>query len=219
MSPEEIEAKRQAQRQLLESRREAMRAQLEARREAAMQELERKRAAVKKPEEAQPRRRWLALIALLLLALLLQNCQCREEPPAPECEPCAEAEPGPAGEPEPPVRPLTGRVQRQDRPEYSPDAPPPLPWLDRFRLQVAARSPRLAECFVEANRPGTLKWTTTVDPAHGSVSEHALEPTLLSDELTARQRECVLGVLTEPGYTLDADADERARRVGMVIEF
>ncbi|MCB9743062.1 MAG: hypothetical protein H6740_10710 [Alphaproteobacteria bacterium] len=214
----------EAQRAALEARREALRAELEAKTTAARAELERKReAAQQEPgKKNEGRRRWW-LLALLPLLLLLRDCRCQEEPPPPEaCPPCEE-EPSPTGEAEPepaPPRPLGGHVARQDRPEFELDPPKPLPWLEPFRRQVTARSPRLAECFLEAQRPGALRWSTLVDPARGTVAEHELEPMLLTDSLSADQSACVLRALEQPGYTLEPEADRATpKRVGLVIEF
>lgn len=116
-----------------------------------------------------------------------------------------------------PPAPFTGRIDRRDRPEYPPAVPVPVPWLDAFRMQVSARSPRLARCFVGTEQPGRMKWTTSVVPAEGAVSEHDLEPVLATRELTAAERACVLEVLSEPAYTLiGADGPSR---VSLVIEF
>ncbi|MCB9761294.1 MAG: hypothetical protein H6739_15740 [Alphaproteobacteria bacterium] len=210
---------RREMRQALDARRAAARAQLERRRDAARQELERRQAA-RKAEEKKRRRRWLWLLLLLPL-LLLRDCSCNGKALGPKDPqrfgPGAAALTPPA--PAPPL-PRPGRIQRRDRPEYVVDPPPPVPWLTDFRIQVVARSPRLAACFLEAPNPGTLRWSTSVDPTTGAVSEHTLEPTLLSDPLTREQRTCVLAVLSEPRYRLEAEADQATpQRVGMVIEF
>jgi hypothetical protein len=208
-------------RRVKRSRRE-LQGQLQARRASLQAELERRRRAVgaQKPER---RRRWpwlLALLVLLLLAWLLRDCGCNEGPEVAEA-PQVAGEPGEAAPVEPPPAPLTGTMDRLDRPELSAPPPAPVPWLASFRLQVAARSPRLAACFVGAAQPGTLKWTTSVEPSSGRVSDHSLEPMLGSVSLTAEQRDCVLGVLSDPAYRLEvsAGAPSTPSRVGMVIEF
>ncbi len=96
---------------------------------------------------------------------------------------------------------------------------PPL-WLASLRIQVAARSPRLAECFEGTTRPGTLRWSVAVDPDQGVVSDPEVLPTLAGQELSSAQRRCVLGVLSDPPYQL-ATGDEPATpaRVALVIEF
>ena len=159
----------------------------------------------------------LALLAVLLLSLLLLlDCRCtREPPPEPAPEPVM---PVPAEEPEATL-PRHPPIQRMDRPEYTSEVPEPLAWLDSFRMQVAARSPRLAECFVGAERPGRLKWTASVDPLEGKVSEHQLEPVLTTDALTATQRACAVDVLSEPSYTLVGEGRATPSRLSMIIEF
>jgi hypothetical protein len=202
--------------------RRPTREELAARRRALRETLDRKRSALKRPERRRPWRRWVLLaLLLLLLMFLLRDCRCNEPPVE---EPVAEGVAGEAGlpsePPPPPPAPLTGRVDRVDRPEFGTAAPAAIPWLDAFRLQVAARSPRLAECFVGAERPGTLKWSALVEPASGKVSDQTLEPTLLSDALTVEQRDCALAVLSTPAYRLQGN-DERSTpsRISMAIEF
>ena len=96
---------------------------------------------------------------------------------------------------------------------------PPV-WLTALRIQVAARSPRLAECFEGTTQPGTLRWSVAIDPDHGVVSDPEVEPTLAGQDLSTAQRRCVLGVLSDPPYQL-ATGDEPATpaRVALVIEF
>jgi hypothetical protein len=180
--------------------------------------------APRPPAREPSRRRWvyLALLLFLLLSLLcLRDCNCtpiETGPPAPPTPPVVAPEP----EPEPPPVPLGGRVKTQERPAFV--APPPRApaWLDRFRMQVAARSPRLSKCFEGQAAPGTLKWTTAVEPGSGLTSGHSLEPTLESAELSSVERDCVLGVLTDPPYALPEpgpDDPSTPSRVSLVLEF
>jgi hypothetical protein len=107
-----------------------------------------------------------------------------------------------------------------DRPDYATPPPDPMPWIASFRLQVSARSPRLAACFVGAPRPGALKWTASVEPGTGRVSDHTLEPALESDPLTAEQKACLLAVLSDPPYRLAVEgARATPSRVSVAIEF
>lgn len=171
-------------------------------------------------EAAERRRRWATVILmLLLLLLLLLLWPCREEePPAP-----APAPPVPAAtaapRPPPPVPEARVQVPPSDRPAYAPEDPGGLPWLASLRQQVAARSPRLARCFVGVDQPGRLRWSAAVAPATGQVSDPTIEPTLGADPLSSEQRECVLGVLADPPYRLGADGRSTPTRVGLVIEF
>lgn len=170
--------------------------------------------------EAKGGGRWPWQLLSLVLLLLLAWQSCRETPAPPPAPPCVVGvelvEPGVAL---PPV-PKAPRIGRIDRPEYKNEAPDPLPWLAAFRLQVAARAPRLAQCFVGVERPGALKWTTSVEPASGRVSDHTLEPAFESAPLTTEQRACVLGVLTDPPYRLEIGAERSTPpRVAVAIEF
>ena len=229
-----LAAKRETARQASDSKigqrreaaRQALRSKLADRREAAQQALERRRAAARARagRKKRPRRRrwWLAAVALLLL-LLLRDCSCNEpvSPPPPAVAATPE-EPVPEEviEPTPARAPHRGRLATRHRPIYESELLDPLPWLASYRMQVSARSPRLAECFVGAARPGTLKWTASVEPDLGQVSEQTLEPTLLSDELTRQQRSCVFEVLSVPAYQLESDGERSTPvRVGMVSEF
>lgn len=172
--------------------------------------------------KADKRRRvaWLTLLLLLLLLLLLcSRCTCAPtpvgEPVAPPPAPIVE-EP----EPEPVPLPVRPPMERIDRPAFDTEPLTPLPWLDAFRMQVAARSPRLAECFVGAERPGRLRWSGAVEPSKGRISQQAIEPVRLEDVLTAEQRDCVAGVLEDPPYELPSDeAASTPTRVSLVVEF
>lgn len=193
------------------------------RQRAIQQAMRAKRDALKRKlaraKPARDRRRWwlLVLLVVLLLWALLPDCAHEEPPPAlalgiPVSVP-AQSEPI-AEPPEPPKR-----VGRRDRPAFDSETPDLLPWIVSLRMQVAARSPRLAQCFIGVERPGRLKWTASVEPQGGLVSDHSLEPTLQSDELTEQQRICVIGVLSEPPYRLPSDERSTPSRVSMVIEF
>lgn len=208
----QVAAKRVATSERLTTRRAAARAHLALRRETAKATLKARRP------DGRKRRRWpWLLLALLLLLLLIPDCQCRppEASPAPSPLP-----PAPPAEPEEPPPPPPQRIRKADRPRYRAPAPPRVAWLDDFHLQVAARGPRLSQCFVGAPDPGTLRWTTSVAPETGRVSAHELEPMLTSAALTREQRGCVLGVVSEPTYQLDpTNAPSTPVRVGLVLEF
>ena len=211
-----------ADRQALRARRREIRAELARRKAAARHALAQKRQALGggKTRKERHRRRLVALLLLILLLALLPDCDCSEPEPEPEPIPPSLLGEGAVEDEDPPPVSLGGRIRRQDRPEFASPAPAPLPWLDAFRMQVAARSPRLATCFVGVSQPGTLKWTTSVEPMTGQVSEHELEPTLLSEPLTRRQKACIIDVLSEPTYQLQANGERSTpSRVGMVLEF
>lgn len=192
----------------------ALRERLLARRRALVERVRARRPA---RQRSRPSVGWL-VAAILLLILLLRECRCDQAPaeaPVGAPTPSASAVPGPV-EPSPPPTP---RVARLPRPAFEAPAPQPVPWLASFRMQVAARSPRLAACFVGAAAPGALKWTALVDPVGGRTSDHAFEPMLRTGELTSAERACVLAALTEPAYRLDADARSTPSRVSLVLEF
>ena len=121
-------------------------------------------------------------------------------------------------------KPLVASTEPQPRPGYlgGPRAPPR--WIDEFRLAVSARSPRLAQCFTGTDRPGALRWTCSVNPESGAVSDHELEPVGGGSEFTAwlgtEQRDCVVKVLSNPPYKLTVPKEEALPdRVSLVIEF
>ncbi|HZH16216.1 MAG TPA: hypothetical protein VE057_17840 [Archangium sp.] len=168
-------------------------------------------------------RRAVTIAGLLLLAMLMR-CGCEPSPPAPPPEPVVK--PAPEVKPEKPAPPASkpkassDRMRRQPRGSYQNEAQTSPGWLDGFRLQVAARSPRLAWCFSGTDRPGALRWTAAVNAASGSVSDHALELVGTGGELSEKQRDCVLGVLSNPGYRLKPEQkQDLPNRVSIVIEF
>lgn len=197
---------------------------MKAKAEARLAE-QRARLGDKTGDKRRPSRWWL-LVLLLILLLLALLCCLNPCTPAPEPPPGVPVElSGPAGPtetdlpPEPPRPPLQ-RIPRQRRPRLDLEPPGPPSWLDAFRLQVSARSPRLAACFEGAERPGELRWTTSVEPIEGAVSDHNLEPMLDTAELTSEERTCLIGVLSRPRYDLDGmDAPETPTRVSLVIAF
>lgn len=167
------------------------------------------------------RRRWLWALLLLLLLPAARWCRCQEaEPPAPLAEAPEPAPPtGPSASAPVPV--VTERIAARPRPAFVIPPPPARPWVEALRVQVAARGPRLAACFVGAARPGALRWTAALDPVGGVLSERALEVVGAgAAELTEAQRTCVLAVLGDPPFQLDAAAAPSTPvRVAMVLEF
>ncbi|MFT5586748.1 MAG: hypothetical protein ACI9VR_004350 [Cognaticolwellia sp.] len=179
-----------------------------------------KRRLEERKRKQRKRRSRLLLLALLLLLLLVSRCNCVEDlqPAQGPSAPVPELTIEPSTPPEP--LPIRLPIKRIERPAFETKAMDPLPWLASFRLQVSARSPRLADCFVGAERPGRLRWNAAVDPVRGQVSEQRLEPVSAWDTLTQEQTDCVKGVLAEPAYTLDhGGAPSTPSRVSMVIEF
>jgi hypothetical protein len=211
-----------------ELRRELRRRKKELRRSAElMRRATRERVeqipAVRREKRRRRIRRVVTIAALLLLAMLVR-CECAPSPPVPPPEPVVQ--PAPEVKPKKPAPPtskpkaFSDRMERQRRGSYQNEAQTSPSWLDDFRLQVAARSPRLAQCFSGTERPGALRWTAAVNAASGSVSDHALEPVGTGGELSGKQRDCVLGVLSSPGYRLKPEQkQDLPGRVSIVIEF
>jgi hypothetical protein len=178
---------------------------------------------VKRARRARRLRRAL-LVAIALLLLSLIHCECGPEP-APEPHRVD------AGTPTPPAilkkaprpvkpGPLLGTMARQPRPGFQGQGVATPPWLDEFRLQVSARSPRLAKCFVGAERPGALRWVCSVNASSGAVSDHELEPVGTGDELTPAQVACLTAALSAPTYRLtQLTPADLPNRVSLVIEF
>ena len=161
----------------------------------------------------------MALAAtLLLLIAWLSDCSCagkrRSDPP----KVVATSAPADAAAAPEPIR--EDRLPSRARPQYENTTAPPIPWLNAFQLQVAARSPRLAECFVGVSTPGSLRWTVSVTPSTGQVSDHTLVPVQQNDALSSDQQRCVISVLSTPSYRLQ-NTEERPTptRVSLIIEF
>ncbi len=226
--PSAIDVKDRAARRELRARAAELRAQM-------AQERARLRAEIRarRPDDERRRRRRIALfIALLLLLLLLLRCDCTEDPPPVEV--AGPATPGavigdaavvPPPPVEPPARaPLARRPKRRlkskDRPKYRNEAPAHQSWLPSFRLQVAARGPRLSRCFEGADQPGAFKWTASVDTARGVVSDHQFEEVLAGVSLSKTLRVCLVAVLSTPPYRLTTrEVQESPSRVSIIIEF
>ena len=94
-------------------------------------------------------------------------------------------------------------------------------WVEAFRLRVAARSQRLAECFTGAVKPGALRWTAALNPDTGAVADHELEPLPPSDPLTPTQHTCTVKVLSNPNYggLVSKYAATLPENVSLVLEF
>ena len=211
---------RELRRAFRERRAELRRSLLEARGRA--------RAAVDQQPQVKRERRRRNLrraLGLVLLALLLSfiRCDC-QPPPAPVAsQPPATPD---AAVPRPPVvakpkpKPLQAQVPQRPRAIYEASPQAPAGWLQELRLQVAARSPRLAECFTGAQGPGALRWAASLNPESGVVSDHELVVVGTGEQLPRAQRECLIKVLSTPRYWLvGAPAGTAPDRVGMVIEF
>jgi hypothetical protein len=170
--------------------------------------------------------RTLALLIAILLLLLLMRCECTEEPEAPAVVEPTLPEPPPPKKPVAPKRPKTppvvleGTVPASERDTLAVEPTTPPTWLPQFRLQAAARSPRLAACFNGSEKPGALRWSALVHARSGRVSESVIEPVFRGVSINDAQTDCLIKGLTEPPFALDEpDPQAAARRVSLIFEF
>lgn len=213
--------------------RREFKAALAARKKAARASLaeakRRARAAVDQDPKIRRARRLERLrraltVVVVLLLLSLIHCECGPAEPAPVV--AVEAKP-----PQPkvvvkpkvkPVKPgpLAADMTKQPRPTFVGQGVGAPTWLDEFRLQVSARSVRLATCFNGVERPGALRWVSSVNPTSGTVSDHEFEPIGFGNDLTPEQLACVTGVLKSPVYKLtEPNQNALPNRISLVIEF
>lgn len=180
------------------------------------------------------RRREVAavVVLLILVALLSRWCTCEPAPVEPEpvpeliCPAAPECPTGPAKKPstaKPKRKPSKGTAPSQDRDLLAVPTTRSPSWLAALRLQVTARSLPLARCFNGVEKPGALRWTTTVTPSNGRVADSLLDPVLGAVALTRAQEQCVLGVLSGTPFRLDVAASDPGgdvgTRVSLILEF
>jgi hypothetical protein len=216
----------------LKARKAALRSSLALSQRAARARVD-QHPAVRRARAQRRRRRTVGLTVVLLLLLLLSRCECDPPPPpppgpakvempAPEKPKLPAPPPVPARVKRPPLRARAEPVQRGDLATKARGAPV---WLEELRTQVSARSPRLARCFNGAERPGALRWTASLNPASGWVSEHELEPVGQAVDLSKAQRDCLVLGLSSPAYriTRENQGEQKAtvlpERISLVIEF
>ena len=210
-------------RRMLRVRRQQLRADMALMRKRARARCE---PLLQRRKLARRRRRVVAGAALLLMAWLLR-CDPEEAPTKKEkvSEKVKEVATRTAARPTPPTpraapAPSKARIVRRSRTTYETSAPAPPTWMDELRLQAAARSPRLAQCFEGTERPGAVRWMAALDPETGTVSEHELEPLGADAPLTSQQRACVARALSTPRYQLTGPPLQPfPERVTLVIEF
>lgn len=216
-------AERKAQRQRLRAGQKAQRQRMKAAQKAQLDRLKGTPLFIAAQKKRAQKRRRNLLIALLiaLLLLLLSRCECDEAPEygPPSNEPATVVyTPEPAAPPA--FKPGRGRTKTKKRPKVEVTPPPPPPWLDQFRLQVAARAPRLATCLNGADRPGALKLSGLVHAKSGRVTAAKVEPAFRGSTLSQRQLDCLVQKLVEQPYNLkDDDPEAAARRVSLIFEF
>lgn len=229
MSPAELRARLKAERTRMRAEARALRGAMKARLARQMEDpafapiLERR-------ARAKRNRRIAALVAIaLLLLLLLIDCDPEPSEPVPVEEPPVVAVEDPAPDPpkkkkprrkKPPKKKLEGDIEASDRDGMDVKPRPGPAWLPAFRLQVAARSPRLAACFNGSEEPGAMRWTTVVHARSGRVSDSEVEPVFSGVSVDNEQERCLLEVLQSPAYKLEEPDEEAvARRVSIVFEF
>jgi hypothetical protein len=200
--------------------RREVRAQLRAK----MQEIREQVAelpAVKQAQARRRRRRRLIMLCILLLLAALIRCDCEPEPVGEVEDAGVAVDAGkPTRDAGVPKAKLSAKVQTQHRGGYGLETPAPPTWLDEFMLQVTSRSPRLAQCFTGQDRPGVLRWTSSINARSGIPSDHELELVGGGKDLNPEQRRCVLSTLSYPPYKLTApDAGGLPDRVSVVLEF
>lgn len=205
-----------------EVRRALSQAQQQARERAG------RNPVLQRAREQRRRRRQLALAVILVLLALLSQCECERPGPAvpktvePEAPvilvpPPKPPAPKPAKVKRPPLRAASEQVQRGSLDTQARGAPP---WLEEFRMQVSARSPRLARCFNGAERPGALRWTVSLNPMSGTASEHEFEPVGQGAEISREQQRCLVLALSSPVYRVAGRRGEALlERLSLVIEF
>ena len=194
------------------------------RRRAALQSLERRRAERGRSAAGSQRRGGASFVAGCAVGALTMSLLNPCAGPAPSPPPCQEASDSVATEAvvdeaaaESP--PDVDRLHRQPRPDFPTPIPDEVQWLSSYQLQVAARSPRIAACFEGTEGPIDLRWTATIDPQTGRVTERELVPTLPARGLTAREKDCTLQALSDPEYSLDfGTAAPESRRISIVLE-
>lgn len=209
-------------RKTLRTQRKAVRQRLRALQERTRQRVQ-QIPAVRRERTRRRVRRLVAVCALLLLALLMR-CDCDKNPQGqrPASAPAKRPEPA---KPRPKIAKDKRssdrtKMQTQPRNKFAGAAQAPAAWLDDFRLQVAARSPRLAQCFTGTDKPGALRWTAALNADSGAVSDHQIEPIAPSGELKREQYDCLTRILSDPRYKLKPAVSEvLPDTIALVIEF
>ncbi len=171
----------------------------------------------------------LVVLLLLLLALVLRDCNAcapaaqvvyveGEAPTCPDVPECGPVKPKPKPKPTKPRKKPTGAARADERDDLVVTTRANPDWLAALRLQVTARSLDLARCFNGVEKPGALRWTTTIVPASGTATDSSLEHMLRSVPLSTTQQACVLTVLTQRPFRLDS-RDAIGTRVSLILEF
>jgi hypothetical protein len=203
----------------LRARRIEARQRLYALRVAARAKVEAVPAVQAARRRRQRRRRLIAAVVVVLL-LLLVRCECGSaQPPPPVARVVESVDAGVTKAVVGKRRPSVERLKASARPAYDTGTQRSPAWLDDFRMQVAARSPRLASCFQGEERAAALRWTVALNPESGAVSDHVFDA-MGSADVSLAQRACVEKALSNPGYRIaEVDRGSVPGRVSLVIEF
>jgi hypothetical protein len=181
----------------------------------------------------------LATVAILILVALLSRCSCSKTntPPTALGTPASPGTPTPAARQIKILQPqkrlsMSGNGTKSRRDRFMLDDSLVSSWLAEFRKQVAGRSWRLQKCFDEGAGVGSVRWTTTLNPASGTVTAHQFEPLGSTSALSSSTHDCLVAVLANPSYELARPSDERlsanadtkahetrSLQVSMVFEF
>jgi hypothetical protein len=204
----------------LRVQRKALRRRLNDKRREIAERL----ANLPEAQKRKSRKRWLLGAAVLLIIMLcLSKCRCTDAGPTPPPKPQAavvkveKVLPPQAKRQAAPANKATPRL----RARYQTESATEPAWVEAFRLQVAARSQRLSECFVGTSRPGAIRWTASITAETGAVFDHHIDPMPPGEDLSAEQQRCVVGVLAKPGYQKLATIHAGAlpETVSLVLEF
>lgn len=200
------------------------RKQLQRSYKARLQQARQRLARLPHVQEAKARKRRLLALVVLLVLVCVSRCTCTTPTPPPPSAPQPALPVIKIRALPPKPKPSTPRPKTPSLPprgRYQADPPSEPAWVEAFRLQVAARSRRLSQCFSGAAKPGALRWTAAINPDTGAVSDQKLEALPPSDDLTPAQRVCVVQVLSTPRYAslVAAQAQSLPDNVSLVLEF
>ena len=158
---------------------------------------------------------------LLLLWLLPQDCANEPTPETFPPETIPKTPPPPqAIIAETTQRPaLPASVPPKRRPSLNVKPPPQPVWLEEFQRQVSARSPLMAKCAEGARAPGLLRWSGSVNPSSGILSEQVIESINANQALTETQQRCILRALGTLPFKFRDPGDGQSRRIRLLLEY
>ena len=158
---------------------------------------------------------------LLLLWLLAQDCATESIPKtfAPETIPKTSPSPQAIIEKTSQRPAVPASVPPKRRPNLNVKPPPQPVWFEEFQRQVSARSPLMAKCAEGARAPGLLRWSGSVNPSSGIISEQVIESVNANQALTETQQKCILRALGTLPFKLRDPGDGQARRIRLILEY